>query len=158
MIRVAVAALAFVAALSVPTAASGTPGQDKAVGTIERLTLAGFPMTVHVSATSGPQGENAKGKVWATIQHPDLGEVSTWRHVMCLAVDGNKAAVRATIYASTDPRVAVGSETQTQITDNGSPGAGADSTVAILALEPHQGAHTSSSSRLKSPSSTETST
>ena len=139
MIRIAVAALAFVAALLASASASGTPGQDIAVGTIKRLTLAGFPITVHVHATSGPEGEDARGKYWSEVQHPDLGTLEIRGDVTCLATKGNKAAVLATIDKSTDPQVPVGSEVQAQITDNGSPGAGADSQVTIFGFQPHEG-------------------
>ena len=140
MSRIVVAAVSLVAALSMATAATGVPSQgDRVAGTIERLTLAGFPLTAHVNAKSGPQGEDAQGSFWQTIQDPALGEVTIRGHVTCLAVDGNKATVLASIDESTDPRVPVGSLFQTQITDNGSPGAGSDSTIALFGFQPGEG-------------------
>lgn len=139
MVRIGVTAVALVAALSVSTAASGGPDQDSAVGTIERVTRAGFPTTVHVNATSGSQGENARGAFWTIIEHPDLGELSFRGHVTCLAVDGNRAAVRATVDVSTDPDVAVGSEFQIEMTDNGSPGTGSDTTIGYFGFLPGEG-------------------
>ena len=59
--------------------------------------------------------------------------------VTCLAVQGNKASVLASIDESTDPRVPVGSLFQTEITDNGSPGAGADTTVGVFGFQPGEG-------------------
>ena len=139
MLRITVAAFAFVAALSMATSATGGSSRDRAVGTIERLTLLGFPNTVHVNATSGPNGEGARGMFWQTIQHPDLGEVTIRGDVTCLAVKGNKASVLASIDESTDPRVPVGSLFQTEITDNGSPGAGADTTVGVFGFQSGEG-------------------
>jgi hypothetical protein len=139
MVRIGVIALALVAGLSVSTAASGVPDQDSAVGTIERITRAGFPTTVHVNATSGSQGEDARGTFWTIIEHPALGELSFRGHVTCLAVDGNKAAVRGTVDGSTDPDISVGSEFQIEMTDNGSPGAGSDTTIGYFGFLPGEG-------------------
>jgi hypothetical protein len=132
VVRISVTALALVAALSVSTAASAVPNQDSAVGTIERVTRAGFPTTVHVNATSGSQGEDARGVFWTTIEHPALGELTFRGHVTCLAVNGNRAAVRGTVDVSTDPDIAVGSEFQIEMTDNGSPGTGSDTTIGYF--------------------------
>jgi hypothetical protein len=139
LVRIGVTALALVAALSVSTAASGVPNQDSAVGTIERMTRAGFPTTVHVNATSGSQGEDARGAFWTIIEHPTLGELSFRGHVTCLAVHGNRAAVRGTVDVSTDPDIAVGSEFQIEMTDNGSPGAGSDTAIGYFGFLPGEG-------------------
>ena len=62
VLRITVAAFAHsIAALSMATSATGGSSRDRAVGTVERLTLLGFPNTVHVNATSGPNGEGAHG-------------------------------------------------------------------------------------------------
>lgn len=139
VVRIAVTALALVAALSVSTAASGVPNQDSAVGTIERVTRAGFPTTVHVNAASGSQGEDARGAFWTIIEHPSLGDLSFRGHVTCLAVHVNRAAVRGTVDVSTDPDIAVGSEFQIEITDNGSPGTGSDTTIGYFGFLPGEG-------------------
>ena len=137
--RDASCALALVAALSVSTAASGVPNQDSAVGTIERLTRAGLPATVHVNATSGSEGEDAQGAFWTIIEHSALGELSFRGHVTCLAIDGNRATVRGTVDVSTDPDLAVGSEFQIEMTDNGPPGAGSDTTIGYFGFLPGEG-------------------
>jgi hypothetical protein len=134
VVRAGVVGAAFVAALGLSTAASGVANRDSATGTIERLTLAGLPNTVHVNASSGAQGEDARGMFWQTVERPGLGEVKIRGRVSCLAVDGNRAAVRGTVDESTDPFFAVGSEVQIQIEDNGSPGAGADKTITLAGL------------------------
>lgn len=139
VVRIGVTVLASVAALSVATAATGVPNQDSAVGTIERLTLAGFSTTVHVNATSGSQGENARGAFWTMVEHPALGELSYRGRVTCLAVHGNRATVRGTVDVSTDPRIAVGSEFQIELTDNGSPGAGSDTAIGYFGVLPGEG-------------------
>jgi len=136
--RGAVAALAALAALSMSAVASGVPNQDRAVGTIQRLSFAGFPLTVHVNARSGPQGEDASGTFWALQETPD-GVTEVRGHVTCLAVDGNRAAVRGLVDVSTDPAIAVGAVFQSQITDNGSPGGGADTNLNIFNFGPGQG-------------------
>jgi hypothetical protein len=57
------------------------------------------------------------------IEHPALGELSFGSHVTCLAVHGNRAGSHTgTVAVSTDPDIAVGSEFQIEMTDNGSPG------------------------------------
>ena len=140
MARIVVTAVSLIAALSMATAATGVPSQgDRVAGTIERLTLAGFPLTAHVNAKSGTHGEDPQGSFWQTIEHPELGGLTIRGHVTCLAVAANKAAVLASIDESTDPRVPVGSLFQTQIIDNGSPGAGSDSTIALFGFEPGEG-------------------
>jgi hypothetical protein len=139
MTRIALAAAAFLAALCASAAANGVPNQDSAVGTIERLTRAGFPTTVHVNAMSGPQGEDARGAFWTTLDVPELGQLEFRGHVTCLAVDGNRAAVRGTVDVSTDPDISVGSEFQIEITDNETPGSGADTTIGYRGLAPGEG-------------------
>ena len=118
--------------------ASGVPNQDSVSGTTERMTLASHASTTHVNATSGPRGEDAQGKFWNTVDR-GAGEVTSSGDVTCLSVDGNRAAVRGTIDESTDPLLAVGSEVQIQLTDNGSPGVGADSSILLTGFGPQEG-------------------
>ncbi len=126
MVRIAVVAL-VAAALSMTAVASGVPNEDSVAGQIQRLSASGDPLTVRVNAKSGPQGEDAQGMFRQTRFSSFLGfEVQISGHVTCLAVNGNRAAVKGTVDQGDDPLFPVGSEVQFEITDNGSPGAGAD--------------------------------
>jgi hypothetical protein len=130
-------AVAAAIALFASTVASGVPGQDSVVGTGERIALGGMPVTVHVNATSGPAGEDARGTFWVMRGAPP--ETRFRGRITCLAVEGNRAAARGIVEESTAPTNPVGSEFQIQITDNGPPGSAADTNINLFGFAPGEG-------------------
>jgi hypothetical protein len=139
MIRVGAVVIASLAALVLSAVAQGVPEGDSVTGTIERLSLAGNETTTHVNARSGSNGEAAQGMYWQLIERPGIGLVESRGNVTCLSVDGNRAAVRATVDVSTDPLIPAGVEVQIEIEDNGSPGGGNDKTILYTGFSANDG-------------------
>ena len=136
MIRIALTALAAGGALILTSAAGGVTGPDVVAGTGQRVGTNGQPLTIHVDAQSGPTGLDPSGTFWVIADTADLGRVMLSGPVTCLTVEGNRAAARGTVTASTAPATPVGTVFQIQMTDNGSPGAHADTNINLSGFEP----------------------
>jgi hypothetical protein len=125
--------------LLVPMAASAThspgngPDMDKVDGTVEDL----FPSTLHVNATSDPDGANPSGHLWyradASSFSPVFDEVG---EVTCLNVLGNDATIGMRIDRSKAPGFpGVGNGFLFYVSDYGEPG-DLDSHLDIPTLTP----------------------
>jgi hypothetical protein len=137
LVAVAVAFVAIGAAgAGVPAPADQYGGRhDSLQGSATRLSLAGEPSRVNVSAFSGPNGENAHGTFQVIVQTADLGPVMFRGKVDCLTVEGNRAAARGTVERSTAPPIVVGTDYQIQVTDNKASGT-PDTNINFYGFEP----------------------
>ena len=129
MTRLPVLAVLICVALTVCAAALGVSKKDRVRGTAQNQTIGGFPNELTINAKSGSAGEDAKGRFSIVIDRRgfDLGLLEFRGDITCLAVDRNRAAMKAVVDFSSPPSlVPLGTEVRIQVEDNGDASAGAD--------------------------------
>lgn len=89
---------------------------------------------VEIDATSGPEGEEATGTF--SIRYVYSPPLEFRGRIVCLTVKGTKAAVTGIVESSNDPQRPPGHGIRLQFTDNSSSGAGRDTQISFLDLEP----------------------
>jgi hypothetical protein len=115
--RGALVATVAAAALVLPGGAGAKAKEDSVTGTVTGAVGDLSPLTVQISARSGPGGENPTGRV--TLIGPEPGFIFIGGPVTCLNVQGNVALVK--IQADTG---AIGVQLSMRITDNVTDNAG----------------------------------
>jgi hypothetical protein len=134
------AALVFLFVLFAPGAAMGThstgenPSNDFVRGTVHLpIPPFGTPFDQHVSAKSGPAGEDPEGHFYILDEPQNLDFRG---RVTCLNVFGNMATIGGVVTNSREPLPPEGSGVLISVADNGEPGDLDQSTAAFGLPQP----------------------
>jgi hypothetical protein len=124
----------FVVSLAAATTTAAGPNGDRVVGGGRDA----FDANVSVEARSGPNGEHPRGHINATLPFPGTpGDTLQIRlDVVCVAVDGNRAAIGAVVTESPSNDRPPGTPYVVVFRDTGLPGGAGDAEAPIRGVPP----------------------